>query len=185
MMYFAGTIEYLVELGAKSNVPLQYARKSYIKRIGEIIMLLYNTVQVTLEITIIVLVIVINLTFTIDDKECGTMMAHYLFYLSSVNQWVFFCIACLFAKLTKEESEWENIEKPTMFRQLAAFQFPLICWLFVKFKYNIVVAIVTQTILTMMSTITYFYNRIYPGTIGDKIVNCFPQICVIHAFFYL
>merc|ERR1712228_371960 len=98
-------IEYLLDHTPKST------NGTFSKRLGKLFLLLYNTVQITLEILLIVLV-TCNCSFWWKEDtdynhtfNCGKMIALYLFFLSLVNQFTFFCTACIFAKLTKTDSD--------------------------------------------------------------------------------
>ena len=160
-----GTIEYLLLHASKSKSSFQYSRSDWTNRMGRIILFLYNTVQMILEI--VVIVIVIKLTVIEDNNhvsDCQVMIAHYLFFLSRVNQCAFFGIACIFAKLTKKEYDWERHNKPSSFRNLATFLFPIINWVCTKYKYHFVFTILVQSILTMLSPLIYFYSFIDEGT---------------------
>ena len=86
--------------------------------------------------------------------------------MSLVNQLTFFCIACIFAKLTKIESDWggEHEQHPPLvkFRQ---FIFPIISWLHIKSNHHYTLNISIQSIVTMISPITYFYTIAKPGKV--------------------
>ena len=96
---------------------------------------------------------------------CGQMIAHYLFFLSLVNQFTFFCIACIFAKLTKIESDWGEHEQHPPLVKFRHFMFPIMCWLFMKSNHHYTLNISIQSIVTMISPITYFYTIAKPGKV--------------------
>ena len=97
------------------------------------------------------------------DFNCGKMMVHYFLFLSLVNQFIFFCIACPFAKLTKVESDWENHEQHTLLVKFRHFIFPILCWAAVKYNHYFTFNIGMHSAITMMSPITYFWNLTKPG----------------------
>ena len=108
---------------------------------------------------------------------CQKMIAHYLFLLSLVNQSIFFCVACIFAKLTKIESDWGEHEQHPPLVKFRHFMFPIICWLWLKSKHDYTFNIWIQSILTMISPITYFYTLAKPGKF------CHLTPCGVHVMF--
>ena len=104
------------------------------------------------------------------DFNSVKMMALYFLFLSLVNQFTFFCIACTFAKLTKVESDWENHEQHTLLVKFRHFIFPIIIWLSIKYNHYSVFSIAIHSAITMMSPITYFWNLIKPGNVRCLLV---------------
>lgn len=143
-------------------------------------MFVYNVFQSTLEF-LLIMVVTCHCSFWWKEDHgqtftCQKMIAHYLFLLSLVNQSIFFCVACIFAKLTKIESDWGEHEQHPPLVKFRHFMFPIICWLWLKSKHDYTFNIWIQSILTMISPITYFYNILKPGNIVHLIscYNCTP-----------
>ena len=176
-------IEYLLEHTPKSS------SVTYSKRLAKFILFVYNTVQLTLEILLIMVVlctysfwwkgnvseqlIISNLDqfAIIEDTDhnqtftCGKMIAHYLFFLSLVNQFAFFCIACIFATLTKIKSDWGAHEQHSPLVKFRHFIFPILNWSCIKSNHHYISNIWIQSIVTMISPITYFYTIAKPGNV--------------------
>ena len=95
--------------------------------------------------------------------NCGMMMVQYFLFLSLVNQFIFFCIACTFAKLTKVESDWENHEQHTLLVKFRHFIFPIIIWAGLKYDQYYTLNAGMHSAITMMSPITYFWTLAKPG----------------------
>ena len=100
-----------------------------------------------------------------DQKlTCTNIIAHYLFILSLVNQFIFFYFACIFAKVTKVTSDWGEHEQHTPFEHFRHFMFPMFCWIrLAKNRPFNTVLLSTQAILTMLSTTAYFCQVVCSG----------------------
>ena len=97
-----------------------------------------------------------------QGQDCEEMMAHYFHFLSLVNQCIFYCIACLFAKLTKIESGMVLVDykQPNLIGNFGTFILPVLVWLCTKYNFHYSLNIFIQSILTMLSTIAYFYKQV-------------------------
>ena len=144
---------------------------AFSQRLGKLLLLAYNIVQLNLEIMLI-MVVAFNCSFWWKEDygqtfNCGNMIAHYLFFLSWVNQFTFFCIACIFAKLTKIESDWGDHEQHPPLVKFRHFIFPMISWIWLKSNHyhylSITLNVLIQSILTLISPITYFCTIAMPG----------------------
>ena len=100
--------------------------------------------------------------FEDQGQDYEEMTAHYFFFLSLVNQALFYCIACLYAKLTKVESgeALTTYKTPNIPGSFGTFILPVLVWLCTKYKFHFSLNIFIQSILTMLSTITYFYKQV-------------------------
>ena len=110
----------------------------------------------------------VNFTEDSNDRDhkltCTNIIAHYLFFLSLVNQFMFFFIACIFARVTKIESDWEEHEQHTPLENFRHIMFPMFCWIrLARNRPFNTVLLGIQTLLTMMSTISYFFQIAYSG----------------------
>lgn len=92
-------------------------------------------------------------------------MAHYFFFLSIVNNCLFFVIACIYAKVMKVEFAPSQYKKLSFFDKASSILSPLVCWLCIRYKYHFKHILVTGSLSTMISPITYLYNMVKPGTI--------------------
>ena len=96
-------------------------------------------------------------------------MAHYLFFSSLVNQYIFYYAACLFAKVSKvnlDSGHFKNIYLTSMF---TLFQYPVLNWFCVKYNYHFKITISITSAMSTLSPIIYFYSIARPG--GKKHVN--------------
>ena len=142
---------------------LQFSSETY-STIGQVILFSYNSLQIMLEMSVVAIVIVIKLVDLDQEVDFWAMTAHYCFFLSVVNQCIFFCVACAFATVTRDASQRKPFKNPSFFRQLATLPFPIITWLCTRYKDSrnlgtrFPITILIQSILTLLSPITYFYN---------------------------
>ena len=93
------------------------------------------------------------------------MIAHYLYFMSLVNQLTFFFIASIFAKLTKIESDWGEHEQQSLLVKFRQFIFPIISWMHIKSNHQYTLNLWIQSIVLIISPITYFYNIAKPGNV--------------------
>ena len=91
------------------------------------------------------------------------MMAHYFFFMAEVNLCIFFCTAGVFAKLTKKECDWGNYDKHPFASNFAAFVYPICKWICIKYDHHYIPAIWIQSLVSMISPITYFYTLLNLG----------------------
>ena len=89
-------------------------------------------------------------------------MAHYFMFLQLVNQCLFFLIACIFSKLFKIESEGRYFKNPN-FSQFDTILVPVLAWIVIKYKHHFKFSILFESVVTIFSPLTYFYNLIKPG----------------------
>ena len=104
-------------------------------------------------------------------QDCGGRMAHYFYFISLVNQYLFHCIACIFTKLAKIKI-WKNDKRSTFLGKFGVFQFPLLNWFCVKYNYPFKIAISINSISTMTVPIVYFCSLVMPE---GKPVLCLPR----------
>ena len=102
-------------------------------------------------------------SFSEYELDCGMMMAHYFFFIAEVNRCIFFCTAGIFAKLTKKECDWGNYDKHTFASNFAAFVYPILAWVCIKYDHHYIPAIWFQSLVTIISPITYFYTLVNLG----------------------
>ena len=91
-------------------------------------------------------------------------MAQYFFFLGLVNQYIFYCIACMFTKLANVKIKPDSgiFHKPTYFNIFGNFQFQLHNWYCVKCNYHFKIAISINSISTMANQMVYFYTLVKP-----------------------
>ena len=99
-----------------------------------------------------------------NEHDCGIMMAHYFFFLSIVNHCVFFGIAWIYAKVIKSEYVPRQYKKISYFDKATSIIFPILSWLAIRYKYHFKHLIATESIVTVISPITYLYDMVNPGT---------------------
>ena len=173
-------------MGSKSTGPL-FSSNRYATKIGKFLLVSYNTAQIIVEVTTIVLVvcnysfqwkgevckctkvkeILVKFMFIEDadnEHDCGIMMAHYFFFLSIVNHCAFFGIAWIYAKVIKSEYVPCQYKKISYFDKPTSIIFPILSWLAIRYKYHFKHLIATESIVTVISPITYLYDMVNPGT---------------------
>ena len=104
----------------------------------------------------------IHMTHADHEQDCEGMMAHYFFFVSMVNQYLFYFVACIFTKLTKTKPYLGNFKKPNLFNMFGNFQFPLLNWLCIKYNYHFKIAILIQSISSMANPVVYFFTLVKP-----------------------
>ena len=105
-----------------------------------------------------------NITHADHEQDCEGMMAQYFFFLGLVNQYIFYCIACMFTKLANVKIKPDSgiFHKPTYFNIFGNFQFQLHNWYCVKYNYHFKIAITINSIMTMANPMIYFYTLVKP-----------------------
>ena len=100
-------------------------------------------------------------------------MVHYFFFVSLVNQNLFYCMACIFTKLAKIEPNLGEKRKSTLLNKFGNFQMPLLNWLCIKYNYHFKITILIHSISTMTDPIAYFYNLVkITGTTAHRQFDC-------------
>ena len=98
-----------------------------------------------------------------NENECGIVMAHYLYFLSLVNNCVLFGIACTFAKVVKNKSCPSSERKLSLSEKAYYILYPVVVWLSTKFSYHFKLSLMAQSMVNALIPITYFYNWMKPG----------------------
>ena len=163
-------------------------RNRYTHTMGKLILFLFNSLQITLEMCHIAMVVGSycfqwkgtvtcvkqqnnrkSVVFChLDNKfSCGLMFARYLFFVILVNQCTFFVLSGIFSKLTKYEEDWGNYDRPHFYNNFTTFTYPILCWLWTiydpQYILNISIQQCLQTSVTIISPMTYFYSIFKPG----------------------
>ena len=90
------------------------------------------------------------------------MMAHYLYFLSLVNQYIFYYTACIFAKLSKRIPSSGHLKSINFTNMFAFFQYPLLIWFCARYNCHFKITISITSIWTTLSPLTYFYSLVRP-----------------------
>ena len=118
------------------------------------------------------------------EQDCEGMMAHYLFFLCLVNQYIFYYTACMFAKRAQINPKSGHFKKANLISMFSCFQYPLLSWFCVKYNYHFKITISITAVMTMLKPIMYFYCLLKPegkeflistAPVGDdNDWHCFP-----------
>lgn len=97
------------------------------------------------------------------------MIAHYFYFLITVNESIFFSFYCIIAKWKGKQHEVHSDDKmiyrQNVYSSLANLLFPLCVWSITKYHYHFSLAIWIMAIITIPNEITYFINLKRAGKI--------------------